>query len=499
MDFNTDKSLLKDTDTLFKTINKFSSSQQTIDFLVQWMVDYFLLYGSAFVEIKSGKGLGAEWRSFYPDDLFSAKLYEVDFNEQALFYQRTPTPLIIPRSALLESGDATSNWVIRQQIETALVIPIQYNIDVEALCILYRTKDHTEFTEKIIEIASIITRLVANVLKWQIQVERVNLSTKELDQMLRASLSMTESLKLNEVLHAILHNALQLLPDVNDAHIFLYENKKIQFGAAMFQNGITGKVWAEPREDGLTYRVARSGKMIIINNMQKDPLYMDIPDWKGSIIGIPLLAGDDVLGVMTLAKLNPVGFSAHEIEILDRLSNQASNVVQNVRTHDQISIHAYTDSLTSLPNRRSFDWESQKILDQAQRYDRTFTIAMLDLDEFKRINDTYGHAIGDDSLRIIAQCMKNAIRKSDFLSRFGGDEFVIVFPETTKEMASQVLENLLDRVDKCLIPIEKEHFECLTVSYGMASFPEDALDIKTLINLADQQLYLQKQEIKHAN
>jgi len=497
MDFDKDRNLFQDVDNLFKTINKFSYSQQTIDYFVQWMVGYFQLYGSAFVEIKSGKGLGAEWKSFYPDNLFSARLYEVDFNEQALLYQRTPNPIIIPRATLLDSGDTTRDWVIRHGIETSLVIPIQYDIDIEALCILYRTREHSEFTDKMVEIASIITRMVANILKWQIQVERVDLSIRELDQMLRASLSMTESLKLNEVLHAILDNALQLLPDANDAHIFLYENNRLQFGAAMFQNGIKGKVWAEPREDGLTYRVARSGKMIIINNMQKDPLYTDIPDWKGAIIGIPLLVGNDVMGVMTLAKLTTVGFTGHEIEILDRLSNQASNVIQNVRTHDLISTHAYTDSLTTLPNRRSFDWESQKILDQAQRYNRTFTIAMLDLDEFKRINDTYGHAIGDDSLIIVAQCMKNAIRKSDFLARFGGDEFVIIFPETTKEMASQVLENLLDRVDQCLIPIEKEHFESLTVSHGIASFPVDAMDIKTLINLADQQLYLKKQEIKH--
>ncbi|MHB8133030.1 MAG: sensor domain-containing diguanylate cyclase [Anaerolineaceae bacterium] len=497
MDLNKDRSLFKDVDDLFKTINKFSYSQQTIEYFVQWMVDYFQLYGSAFVEIKSGKGLGAEWKSYYPKNLFSARLFEVDFNEQALFFQRSPTPFTMSRSALLENGDAIRDWVKRHDIETSFVIPIQYDIDVEALCILYRTKEQAEFTDQMMEVASIITRLVANILKWQIQVERVDLSIKELDQMLRASLSMTESLKLNEVLHAILDNALQLLPDANDAHIFLYENDILKFGAAMFQNGIKGKVWAEPREDGLTYRVARSGKMIIINNMQKDPLYMDIPDWKGAIIGIPLLVGNDVMGVMTLAKLTTVGFSAHEIEILDRLSTQASNVIQNVRTHDLISTHAFTDSLTALPNRRSFDWESQKILDQAQRYNRTFTIAMLDLDEFKRINDTYGHAIGDDSLRIVAHCMKSAIRKSDFLARFGWDEFVILFPETTKEMAHTVLENLLDRVDKCRIPIEKERFESLTVSYGIASFPVDAGDLKTLINLADQQLYLQKQGFKH--
>ena len=91
---------------------------------------------------------------------------------------------------------------------------------------------------------------------------------------------------------------------------------------------------------------------------------------------------------------------------------------------------AFTDPLTSLPNRRSFEWEAEKIIDRALRYERIFSVAMLDLNGFKRINDSYGHATGDDSLRIITHCMKNSIRKTDFLARYGGDEFFAVLPET---------------------------------------------------------------------
>ena len=253
----------------------------------------------------------------------------------------------------------------------------------------------------------------------------------EQDQMLRASLSMTDSLNLEEVLTAILKNALQLLPEANDAHIFLYENECLKFGAAMFQNGTVGNVWAEPRQDGLTYNVARKGKMILVDNMKADPLYTNSPEeWHGSIIGIPLIDKDIVVGVMTLAKLTTRKFNPKEITILNRLADQAARVIQNVNVHSLISLQAYTDPLTAIPNRRAFEWEASKLLEMSTRYAHSFSIAMLDLNGFKRINDSYGHATGDDCLRILTHCMKNAIRKTDFLARYGGDEFIILFPET---------------------------------------------------------------------
>lgn len=481
---------------LIATINKCTSSQQTISILIHWLVDQFKLFGCAFVRIESGKGLGADWISFYPENLFSDKLFSINFNEQALTYQRIKEPILIERPALLAINPETSAWAIRQNIQSSFIIPIQYTQDVESLLILYRTLEQPAFTNLEQKEAALYTKIATNILRWQIHSETLDLYVKEMDQMLRASLSMTESLNLNQVLNAILENALELLPGLNDAHIFLYENGILHFGAALFQNGTTGQVWAEPREDGLTYRVARSGNIIRIDDMRVDPLFKINTNWQGSIIGIPLLINEEVLGVMTLAKLKPVGFSSHETEILNRMATQAANVIQNVRIHHVISLQAFTDSLTALPNRRSFEWEAQKILDHAKRYQRVFTVAMLDLDEFKRINDTYGHAIGDDCLRIISHCMKNALRKTDFLARFGGDEFVILFPETTLTLANQVIENLIKRVDICRIPVRSDHFELLTVSIGLANFPEDGTDLKSLIDLADKRLYQHKELLK---
>jgi diguanylate cyclase (GGDEF)-like protein len=236
--------------------------------------------------------------------------------------------------------------------------------------------------------------------------------------------------------------------------------------------------------------------MIVVENMRDDPLYKDTPsEWQGSIIGIPLIDKNIVVGVMTLAKLTIKKFASKEITTLNHLADQAARVIQNANVHSYISLQAFTDPLTALPNRRSFDWEANKILEQSTRYEHPFTVAMLDLNGFKRINDSYGHAIGDDCLRIITHCMKSSIRKTDFIARYGGDEFIILFPETGGNLAAQVAEKLRKRVAHCQIPINPEKIESLTISYGLATFPDDGIEIKNLIELADHRLYLVKEKM----
>lgn len=473
------------------------TSLDSIKTTCQWLMNIFNGFGSAYATLHSDIGLGVEWITWVPETLFNEKIREVDFSEMILKYQNMRESAIIPASDVKTLNQLSLHWVERNQIRDALALPFFYNQDVNGLFLIYRQDQQPEFTIEEVQLASIISKLISRVLELQILLENTEQKIIEQDQMLRASLSMTDSLNLEEVLTAILKNALQLLPEANDAHIFLYENERLKFGAAMFQNGTVGHVWAEPREDGLTYNVARKGKMILVDNMKADPLYINSPqEWHGSIIGIPLIDKDIVVGVMTLAKLTTKKFSPKEITILNRLADQAARVIQNVNIHSLISLQAYTDPLTAIPNRRAFEWEASKLLEMSTRYEHSFSVAMLDLNGFKRINDSYGHATGDDCLRILTHCMKNAIRKTDFLARFGGDEFIILFPETANDLANQVAKKLQKRVAQCQIPIAPNKIETLTVSYGLATFPDDSNLISKLIELADNRLYASKNKSK---
>ncbi len=436
-----------------------------------------------------------EWIAWDPENIHTAKVHEADFSTYIMEYANQTESKIFSASELRKFNKQASYWIEQHQIQEALALPFIHDQDIKGVFLVYRQQSQPKFTQDELQITSSLSKLISGILTQCVKLEDSEQKIIEQDQMLRASLSMTSSLNSEDVLNAILKNALQLLPEANDAHIFFYENECLNFGAAMFQDGSIGKVWAEPRKNGLTYSVARSGKMIVVDNMRSDPLYENTPeDWHGSIIGIPLIDKNIVVGVLTLAKLTLRKFTQKEINILTRLADQASKVIRNARIHTLISIQAYTDSLTGLPNRRSFEWEAEKIIDRAHRYNRTFTVAMLDLNGFKRINDSYGHAKGDDALRIITHCMKNSIRKTDFLARYGGDEFIILFPETNHVLAAQVSEKLRQRVSLCQIPVSQNKIESLTISYGLASYPDDGIDLKNLIDLADNRLYLIKQK-----
>jgi GAF domain-containing protein/CheY-like chemotaxis protein len=161
----------------------------------------------------------------------------------------------------------------------------------------------------------------------------------ELEALHQASLSLTASLNLRAVLDAILKSSLQLLPGAQNAHIFLYHPENgghLTFGAVLWPDGISDKPISEPRQNGLTYTVARSGEAILVSDMADHPLFRDVPsDWKGSIIGLPLKIGNRVVGVMNVSHTKAGAFSDDEMTVLRLLGDQAAIAIENARLFEQ--------------------------------------------------------------------------------------------------------------------------------------------------------------------
>ena len=154
---------------------------------------------------------------------------------------------------------------------------------------------------------------------------------------------------------------------------------------------------------------------------------------------------------------------------------------------------AQTDGLTELNNYRFFQQRLSIELNRAQRFNRPLSLIMLDLDDFKAYNDVYGHQSGDQALRKLAWLLQRSGRSYDVVARYGGDEFVIILPETSKKLAAEVAERIRGAVEKAAIegegPALDGHF---TASLGVASFPEDATEQDDLIRKADLALYRAK-------
>ncbi len=156
---------------------------------------------------------------------------------------------------------------------------------------------------------------------------------QELEAIQRASLSLTASLELPQVLDSIVHVAFDLV-SAQDAHIFLYAEGRLTFGVALWADGRRDKPFAEPRPNGLTYTVAREGKAIIVPDMRTHPLFADAPpDWEGAIVGLPLKIGERVVGVMNVARLKSGPFSEAELRALRLLADQAAIAIENARLH----------------------------------------------------------------------------------------------------------------------------------------------------------------------
>ena len=314
--------------------------------------------------------------------------------------------------------------------------------------------------------------------------------TDELDALKKLSIHLTSSLDLPDVLDAVVLEAVRLIENTSDVNIFLYRNHKLIFGAALDADGTRNRPWSKPRSNGLTYTVARTGEMMIIENMQEHPLFQNVPShWTGSIIGIPLKVGNMVVGVMNLSRSTIGGFSPSELRLLSLLSDQAAVAISNASLHQMISRQAYSDTLTGLPNRRALDERLEAEVISARRNNYSFAVIMMDLDGFKAVNDTYGHTVGDDVLRLVFTEMARGVRTTDFLARYGGDELTLILSQTEMASAQIVAEKITEGMKKIKYKLPDGKRLRLGISGGIALYPVHGRSGPDLLRAADAALY----------
>lgn len=202
----------------------------------------------------------------------------------------------------------------------------------------------------------------------------------------------------------------------------------------------------------------------------------------------PLLVGGEVIGSV-LTSGAQAATEAERRRIRDSVT-QAAPVLANLRNLALAELRAATDALTGLPNRRAIDDHLKRLLAQAGRSITPMSAILLDLDHFKEINDTYGHERGDEVLAAVGAVMRTELRGSDFAGRNGGEEFIVMLPDTDRAGAMRVAEHLRQAMHSLSLPGVTRP---VTASFGVATFPDDALDGETLMRLADRALYAAKQ------
>jgi len=206
-----------------------------------------------------------------------------------------------------------------------------------------------------------------------------------------------------------------------------------------------------------------------------------------------LLRGKIIGGVFVANKSGKSSYSQEDEDLLRTLTLQISSALDNARLHAVVSELATKDSLTGLNNRRVFKERLDEEIVRSFRYNRSFSIMMLDLDKFKKVNDTYGHPAGDRVLQQSARIILQRIRNCDFAARYGGEEFVVILPETSEENSVTIGERIKDTIAQHTFNLPDGKDIRITISIGIASFPANAMTAEKLIERADQALYNVKQ------
>jgi diguanylate cyclase (GGDEF)-like protein len=206
-----------------------------------------------------------------------------------------------------------------------------------------------------------------------------------------------------------------------------------------------------------------------------------------------MLLGDQVIGVISLQNYLPNVYSTDQVHLLETVATQASIAIENARLFAQMEQMATIDSVTELFNRRQFILLANREVERTLRYDKNLAAMMIDIDHFKRVNDTYGHAMGDQALYAIARLCKQTLRSIDIVGRYGGDEYAIILPEADLESARLVADRLRQKVDGLEIRVADKMIH-ITVSIGVASLKETQKNLEFLLACTDQALYAAKQD-----
>ena len=213
-----------------------------------------------------------------------------------------------------------------------------------------------------------------------------------------------------------------------------------------------------------------------------------------SVIVAPLILKDRVLGAISLESVVPSAFSESDLNLLVSFAVTATNAIHNAGLHAEMQKLAITDALTGIYNRRGLDELGQREIERSFRFKHPLTAVMIDVDRLKDINDKYGHFAGDHVLRKVANICKAQLRKVDILGRYGGDEFLILLPETHVRLGTLVADRLRRSVFETHIPTDNELVRA-SISLGVAGLTTEITDLEALISRADSAMYAEKQSV----
>ncbi|WP_027340366.1 sensor domain-containing diguanylate cyclase [Halonatronum saccharophilum] len=326
--------------------------------------------------------------------------------------------------------------------------------------------------------------------------EKMERNVAGLSTLQRTSNTINSTLDLNEVIDMTVDVIMGTM-GVSMAGLFLLEGKDKKLVLAS-SSGVPMNeekrkiIYGAKRLAGDTIN---KGEFLITDNIDKNIREKFDSINLMSVVSIPLKVRGRIIGAITAAQIGfKRNFKEADRKFLETLANQIAIAIDNASMYKQMEELATRDGLTKLYNHSYFQESLSQEIDKAQRYERDLSLIIMDIDNFKDFNDTYGHQVGDEVLKNLARLLEDQARNSDIVARYGGEEFVIILPETNKEGAFVMGQRINKEVRNMVVRYDELNLK-VTISIGAASFSSE-MSQKDLISAADNALYKAKAEGK---
>jgi diguanylate cyclase (GGDEF)-like protein len=311
--------------------------------------------------------------------------------------------------------------------------------------------------------------------------------------------ALASTLDLQKILQTIMEKISDLLQPDNWSLLMLDEaTQELYFEIAIGSGADKLKDVRLKLGEGIAGWVAQQGAPVLIEDVRNDPRFTPKIDEltqtdTQSVVCVPVKGREKILGVIELVNFVGKGsFRKDDIPILKNLADYAAIALENARYVQRIHELTITDDCTSLYNARHLNFVLDAEIYRSTRYGYEFSVIFIDLDYFKQVNDTYGHLVGSRLLGMIGDVIKSHLRMIDYAFRYGGDEFVVLLPQTSKWNTLAVVKRIKDLMNSKVYFAEEGLNVRITASFGIASFPIDGRTRKEILRRADEAMYLVK-------
>ncbi len=329
---------------------------------------------------------------------------------------------------------------------------------------------------------------------------------KDVSMLLEIAKTVGSALDSEDLFGIILEKSTEFLEAEQGSLMLLDEDRRELTVKAM--KGLNKKIVEllkiQPGE-GISGKVLATGTPLIVSDIESDERIAQEkrPRYKTkSFISIPLKLNDRTIGVLNIAdKITGEVFREEDLRLLISIGAYASVAIERSKFYhktEELKKISITDSLTGLLNRRYFRERMAEEIERSRRHHLPLSLIMMDIDNFKSVNDTYGHLVGDEALKITARAIRNCVRTIDVAARYGGEEFTVILPQTAKSDATVIAERICSEVSRLDFPFEQAARKLsFSVSLGLATFPDDAEALDDLVRNTDIALYRAKAQGKN--